>query len=55
MQTTDPVLATLHKLKRQNEEITAQKNRINDQKSVKRIRRTNEFNDALEKYNAVCE
>jgi hypothetical protein len=37
----DPVLATLLRLKRQNEEITVQKNRINDQKSIKRIRRTN--------------
>jgi hypothetical protein len=37
----DPVLATLLKLKRQNEEINIQKDRINEQKSIKRIRRTN--------------
>lgn len=40
----DPVILTLLKLKRQNEEITAQKEKINDLKTIKRIKKTAELN-----------
>lgn len=50
---TDNVLSTLLKLKRQNEEITARKAKINDEKSVKKALKINEFNKLLEKYEEV--
>lgn len=37
----DPVLLTLHKLKKQNQQMVAQKERINDLKAIKRIKRNN--------------
>ena len=46
----DPVLAALHKLKRQNEEISQQKERINDLKSIKKIKKAQELNETLERY-----
>lgn len=49
----DPVLATLLKLKRQNEEMTAQKEKINDLKTIKRIKKGNELNQAVEKYKEI--
>jgi hypothetical protein len=47
------VLATLLKLKRQNEEITMQKEKINDLKTIKRIKKAAELNEAIEKYKEI--
>ena len=51
----DPVLAALLKLKRQNEEITMQKEKINDMKTIKRIKKAAELNEAIEKYKEIQE
>ena len=51
----DPVILTLLKLKRQNEEITAQKEKINDLKTIKRIKKAAELNEAIEKYKEIEE
>lgn len=43
------------KLKRQNDEITMQKEKINDMKTIKRIKKAAELNEAIEKYKEIEE
>lgn len=44
----DPILLTLHKLKKQNHQMIAQKERINDLKAIKQIKKTNELKATIE-------
>jgi hypothetical protein len=49
------VLSALLKLKRQNDDISMQKEKINDMKTIKRIKKAAELNEAIEKYKEIEE
>lgn len=45
----------MRKLKRHNTEMNVHKEKLNDQKTIKRIRRTNDFNETVEKYQDLAQ